>query len=239
MSLGEFHFRIDERLPVLKVHGDPRPKPAVVVLHGLGAPAEVQRAELYALAQAGLTAVGVDAPHHGQRRDAWLDEQAVLGEPAAHARMLQLLLEWVPEVSRVVDHLEAEAHGPIAVLGISMGAYAALKVACADARVAATVSILGSPDWAPVRGEVTDEVRASMAQAPLHTPDALKRAPVYFFNAGLDGVVPPRAAREFAEAHQLPYAEYPESEHLMRPDDWHDVWRRALAFLRRQPGFVP
>jgi hypothetical protein len=27
--------------------------------------------------------------------------------------------------------------------------------------------------------------------------------------------------------------EYPESDHMMRPQDWDDVWNRALGFLRR------
>lgn len=74
----------------------------------------------------------------------------------------------------------------------------------------------------------------------MHTPDELTRAPLLLLNAGKDTSVPPEAARRFASSHAdrgVEYVEYPNSEHLMRPDDWDDLWRRALDFLRRQPGY--
>lgn len=232
---GEFRFRVDGRIPVLKVHFEPRPVRAVVVLHGLGASAEVQRPELEALARAGFAAVGVDAPHHGARRDAWLDDMGALRDATTHERFLRLLLEFVPEVSRVIDHLVAEGHGPVGLVGISMGAYAAFAVARADARVAATVSLLGSPDWRPVHGEVTPSLAPLLEHAPVHAPEETARAPLLLANAGRDTAVPPAAARAFAERlrgrRDVTYLEYPESEHLVRPEDWADLWRRTLAFL--------
>jgi alpha-beta hydrolase superfamily lysophospholipase len=239
MSLRDFRFQVGV-VPVLKVHGDPRPRPAVVVLHGLRGSAEAQRKELVSLAQAGITAVALDAPHHGQRRDGWLEALDAEGGTRGHARFLRLIIEAVPEVSRVIDHLVTEGHGPIAVLGISMGAYTALAVARAEPRVAATVSILGTPDWKPARSRETDEVRELMRQAPVHAPQELTRAPLLFLNAGKDTSVPPHAAREFASKHAargVEYVEYPDSDHLMRPEDWAELWQRALDFLRRQPGF--
>lgn len=240
MTIGEHRFRVGP-VPVLKVHGEPRPRPAVVVLHGLRGSAEHQRKELGSLAAAGITAVALDAPHHGHRRDGWLEALDAGGLDDGHARFLRLILDAVPEVSRVIDHLVEEGHGPIGVLGISMGAYLALAVARADARVAATVSILGSPDWKPARSKETDEVRRLMGLAPVHTPDELTRAPLLFLNAGKDTSVPPDAARRFASSHAargVEYVEYPHSEHLMRPEDWDDLWSRALDFLRRQEGFA-
>jgi alpha-beta hydrolase superfamily lysophospholipase len=231
VTVGEHRFFVRGRIPVVKLHVEPRPRPAVVVLHGLGASAEVNRPELVSLAEAGFAAVGVDAPHHGQRRDAWLDEMGSLESPPSHERFLRLLLEAIPEVSQVVDHLVDEGHWPIGVLGISMGAYTALGVARADSRVAAAVSFLGSPDWRPVRGAPTETTRVLMRGAPASEPGRLTGLPLLLLNAGRDTDVPPDAARAFARQHGLEYVEYPESEHQMRPDDWADAWRRALAFL--------
>jgi hypothetical protein len=237
----EHRFFVDGRIPVLKVHFEPRPGPAVIVLHGLGASSEVQRPELISLAHSGLTAVSMDAPHHGARRDGWLDEMDRLGLPHSHERLLQLILEAAPDVSRVIDHLVYEGHGPIGLAGISLGAYTALTVATWDARVRATVSILGSPDWTPRDGNITHEMRQLMHHAPVHRPRDLARHPLMLVNAGRDGLVPAHWARDFARRiheHEhwperyVEYIEYPESDHMMRPEDWEDLWKRARGFLR-------
>ena len=234
-------FLVDGRIPVLKTHFEPRPGPAVLVLHGLGADADTQRGELEILARGGLSAVGVDAPHHGARRDAWLDEQARLGPPESHARLLHAVLESAHDVSRVIDHVIHEGHGPIGLAGISFGAYTALAVAAGDARVRATVSILGSPDWSPREGPITEELWQLMGQAPVHRPWDCAQRPLLMLNAGRDGIVPASWARDFAHRlwHEQPgahveYVEYPESDHMMRPQDWGDVWDRSLGFLREQ-----
>jgi dienelactone hydrolase len=237
---NEYRFLVDGRIPVLKMHFEPRPGPAVIVLHGLGANADVQRHELNAIAHWGLTAVGIDAPHHGARRDAWLDEMEHMGLPHSHERLLHLILEAAPEVSRVIDHLVYEGHGPIGLAGISLGAYTALTVATWDSRVRATVSILGSPDWTPRDGNITHELHELMRHAPVHRPWDCARHPLLLANAGRDGLVPAHWAREFSRrVHELSpwpgryveYAEYPESDHMMRQEDWEDVWRRAHGFL--------
>ncbi|HZH17776.1 MAG TPA: alpha/beta fold hydrolase [Archangium sp.] len=236
----EYRFFVDGRIPVLKVHHEPRPGPAVLVLHGLGANADTQRGELNALATWGLSAVGVDAPHHGARRDAWLDEMAWLGPPESHARLLHAIREAAHDVSRVIDHVVREGHGPIGLAGISFGAYTALTVAANDSRVRATVSLLGSPDWTPREGPITEEIRGLMHHAPVHRPWDCARHPLFLINAGRDGIVPPHWARDFArtiwEWHpglHVEHFEYPESDHMMRQEDWDDAWRRALGFLRR------
>ena len=236
----EYRFFVDGRIPVLKVHDEPRPGPAVLVLHGLGANADTQRGELNALATWGLSAVGVDAPHHGARRDGWLDEMAWLGPPESHARLLHAIREAAHDVSRVIDHVVREGHGPIGLAGISFGAYTALTVAANDSRVRATVSLLGSPDWTPREGPISEEIRGLMHHAPVHRPWDCARNPLFLINASRDGIVPPHWARDFARTiwawHpglHVEHFEYPESEHMMRQEDWDDAWRRALGFLRR------
>ncbi|HEX8825549.1 MAG TPA: alpha/beta hydrolase [Archangium sp.] len=238
----EYRFFVDGRIPVLKLHYEPRPGPAVIMLHGLGANADGQRWELDALAKWGLSAVGVDAPHHGARRDGWLDEMARLGPPESHARLLHAVREAAHDVSRVIDHVVSEGHWPIGLAGISFGAYTALTVAAQDSRVQATVSILGSPDWTPREGPITDEIRELMHHAPVHRPWDCARHPLFLVNAGRDSVVPPHWARDFArniwEHHphlgsHVEHYEYPESDHTMREQDWNDAMSRTLGFLRR------
>lgn len=240
--LSEYSFRVDGRIPVLKVHQEPRPAPAVVMLHGLGASLETHRKELDALAGHGLTAVALDAPHHGARRDGWLDEMEKLPPAEAHARFLRLVLKAVPEVSRVLDHLASEGHGPLGVVGVSMGAYIGLAAAAADARIRATVSILGSPDWSHRGGLVTEELRELAQYGPVHRPADCARHPLLLINAGRDVNVPPHFARGFARslaehrpslAAHVSYVEYPESDHFVRPEDWEDLWQRTLGFLQR------
>jgi dienelactone hydrolase len=237
----EYRFLVDGRIPVLKLHHEPRPGPAVIVLHGLGVDANTQRQELNALADWGLSAVGVDAPHHGARRDAWLDEMPSLGPSEYHERLLRIILESAPDVSRVIDHLMDEGHGPIGLAGISLGAYTALAVAAWDSRVRATVSLLGSPDWTPRDAHITHALHELMQHAPVHRPQELARHPLLLLNAGRDHLVPPHHARDFAwrVREHLPwlgqhvhYVEYPESDHFVRPEDWGDMWWRALNFLR-------
>jgi pimeloyl-ACP methyl ester carboxylesterase len=209
--------------------------PTVLILHGLGASAEVQRAEAIALAEQGFRAIALDAPHHGARRDAWLDEMEHLGPPESHVRLLRQVREAAAEIPGVIDRLGGE----VGLVGISMGAYTALAAATEDARVRATVSILGSPDWSPRAGPITEEMAALMAHAPARRPAACARRPLLLANAGRDGWVPARWSRDFvrgldpALAAHVSYVEYPESDHFMRGEDWHDLWAKTIAFLKR------
>ncbi|WP_224363069.1 alpha/beta hydrolase [Hyalangium versicolor] len=237
----DYRFAVDGRIPVLKVHHEPRPGPAVILLHGLRSNADDQRYDLDMLADAGLTAVGVDAPHHGRRWDGWTDHMGNGGPSAYHENILRLILEAAPDVSRVIDHLLWEGHGPIGVAGVSVGAYTALTVATWDSRVQATVSLLGSPDWTPRDAPMTHEIWQLMQQAPVHRPADCARNPLLLMNAGRDHLVPAHWARDFAQrswdnhpwlGRHVEYVEYPESDHFVRSEDWSDMWNRARGFLR-------
>jgi alpha-beta hydrolase superfamily lysophospholipase len=242
---GEFRFLVDGTIPVLKVHHEPRPGPAVLMLHGMTANADVQRKELWSLADAGLAAVGLDAPHHGRRQDGWLTARSSSRYTEAHAAFLHMLREAIAEIPRVIDHLIAEGHGPIGICGISLGGYTALGAAALEPRIRATVAIIASPDWAPFTGVVTEEIAELMKEAPVHRPAEVARHPLLLLNAGKDEKVSPHGARELVArvASQHPqlaghvgHVEYPESYHAVRPDDWHDLWGRTLGFFRQHLG---
>jgi pimeloyl-ACP methyl ester carboxylesterase len=228
--LHEFRFHVDG-VPVWKVHQEPRPRRAVLVLHGLGSSKESHHKEMESLAQHGLTAVAMDAPHHGERADGWLAAMEHEEPPQSHERLLRVIVESIPDISAVITHLIQEGHAPIHLVGISMGAYMALAATVADTRVNGCVSLLGSPDWTPRSGPVTPEISRLMTQAPMHHAARLLSRRVLFINAGLDVNVPARFAREFHRAHpSSEYREYPDSTHFMRQEDWDDAWRRVLAF---------
>lgn len=225
--------------------GQAQSAPAALLLHGLGASKEVQQKEASSLACAGLVAVSVDAPHHGARRTPLLDEIAAATGAAAHELFLRMLREAIAEVPLLVDHLRREGCGPIGVIGISMGAYAALGAAAADPRIEVVVSILGSPEWSPPHGEISAAARAWMSEAPVYRPERFPPRALLLGNAGRDVHVPPHGARAFAEAlrpyyaqwpERLHYEEYPESGHFMREGDWEDLWGRAVEWLRRWLG---
>lgn len=216
------------------------PSAAVVLLHGLSSSKEVQQKEAISLAHAGLTAVALDAPHHGARKTPLLDAiMAATGAPA-HAILLRMLREAIAEIPRVVDLLLRDGFGPVGIMGISMGAFAALGATAADPRIAAAVSILGSPDWWPVKGAIDDAVRPWLDEAPVRRPERFPPRALLLANAGRDESVPPEPARRFAEAlkpyyapfpERLRYLEYPESGHFMRETDWNDLWSTTVGWL--------
>lgn len=231
----------DHRVPVrITRSASGRPGPAVLLLHGLNASKEVQDKEASSLARAGFVTVAVDAPHHGERRTPLLDEMRGATGGAAHAILLRMVREAVDEIPALVDSLLEEGRGPIGIVGISMGAYIALAAIAREPRLAAVVSILGSPDWSPRSGEPTGEIRPWLAEAPVHHPERFPPRAVLLANAGQDVNVPPQAARRFAEVlrplyaqspDRLCYVEYPGSGHFMREEDWDDLWGRTLHWL--------
>lgn len=218
--------------------------PAVLFFPGLSAAKEVQDAEARSLAAHGMAAVVVDPPHHGARRSGLLDEIAGAQGDDAHRILLRIVREAIAEVPALVDELLARRHPRVAIGGISMGAFVALGAATVEPRLAAVVSILGSPDWTPRSGHVPDELRGAVAADPQRRMDRFPPRPIILLNAGRDQHVPPDAARRLHEAlrehphyaahpDDLVHHEYPDSDHFVREQDWHDLWARTLAFLGR------
>jgi len=235
-------FGPDRAIPALIASQSGAQSPSVIVLHGLSASKESHRKELESLAMAGYYAIALDAPHHGERRSAWLQEMASAQGAQAHLLLLRMLPSLVNDTLTVVRQLQTTGHGPVGLVGISMGAFAALAASARDTTVATTVSILGSPDWSPRQGPVTPEMMGLMADAPIHRVDRFAPRALFLANAGLDVPVPPAASRRFADMlrplytdcpDRLAYHEYPLSEHHMRPSDWDDLWQRTLDFLGR------
>lgn len=222
--------------------------PALLFYHGLGASRDVHGKEGRSLAAAGFAAIVPDAPHHGARRSSLLDALARAEGVDVDRLLLRIVREAAAEVPPLVDRLLAAGHPAVAIAGVSMGAYIALAAGADDRRLAAVVSILGSPDWTPRSGELPPDLAALVAGDPLRRLDAFPPRPLLLLNAGRDQSVPPEPARRFAAALRPRYAaagaserlvhrEYPDAGHFMPERDWDDLWSTTLAFLARAlPG---
>jgi dienelactone hydrolase len=210
--------------------------PAVLFFHGLGVSGAVNAKEADSLAAAGLTTVLVDAPHHGARRSALLEEMRDASEQVRHRNFSRMLREARAEVPLLVDRLLADGHPRVGICGISMGGFIALAAATVEPRLAAVVSILGSPSFDP-RGEIGDR----SPDEPEAMPERFPPRPLLLLNAGRDERVPPGPAQRFAECLRPIYAErgggplvqhvYPNSGHTMNESDWNDLWARTVEFL--------
>ncbi len=244
MNIQETTIRIETPLgyaPVLILR-PPEHRGTALVYHGLGAGKEVQRKEMAWLAEAGFTAVCVDAPHHGERADGYLDVLTSAETANQHFLVMKLVSEAISEIPAIVEYCLRYFSGDVGITGISLGGFIAYGAAIVEPRIKASVPILGSPDWNPKEGHATVELLALMERAPARFPEKFSPCAVFAVNAGKDIYVPPRASREFIQTLQneyqacperLQYLEYPDSEHMMRDEDWNDLWQRVLSWFHR------
>jgi dienelactone hydrolase len=222
--------------------GGARFRGTVLVYHGLAASKEVQRKECQALAEAGLLAVAVDAVGHGERRFPNFESQVSSNQAFHH--MLDMVNRSADELPAIVNALEAllgSRAGRFGVTGISMGGYIAYAAPSREPRLEAVVPVLGSPDWR--LGAWPDD--PLLPRSPCLAPQGFPRRALLALNAGRDRSVPPTASRRFVEElrplyrdspDRLDYREYPESEHLMREEDWNDLWARVVRWMERFLG---
>ena len=214
----------------------------MLVYHGLGATKEVQRKECRSLAEAGLLAVAVDAWGHGERLLPDFAER--MGSANKHEEFLDIVHRSTLEIPGIIDALVAllgDRAGRFGVVGISMGGYIAFAAAAHEPRLQAFVPILGSPDWTV--GARGDE--RLLPKSPHRGPRAFAPRALFAANAGQDRNVPAEAARSFVDSlrrayvdspGRLDYREYPLSEHFMRPEDWDDLWGKAVRWMERFLG---
>lgn len=221
---------------------DPRGPSAGAVLcyHGLRSSLDSLVSEAHFLTDAGMTAVLVDAPHHGSRFSEVLATMPDALSLAGHYVLLRLLREARDELPALVDRVHAMGHARVAVCGVSFGGFIALTAAATEPRLAAAVSILGSPDWTPRDGLVPDDLRDAVAESPHLRPEAFPPTPLLMLNGAHDENVRPGPARHLAEAlrplyaaggHRLVHREYP-TGHFPDPATWRDMWSTAATFLR-------
>lgn len=218
---------------------------AVLLYHGLRSSMGSVVREAAILAEAGLTVVLVDAPHHGARRSRVVDEMPNALEMPGFATVLRVVREARDEVPALVDHLLAEGHPRVAVAGVSFGGFIALAAATVEPRLAAIASVLGTPDWTPRSGAVPPELAEVVRESPLERPETFALRPLSMLNGALDENVPPGGARALAEKLRPIYATgggplvqhaYAGTTHFPSPAVWHDMWTRTARFLAQASG---
>jgi pimeloyl-ACP methyl ester carboxylesterase len=188
---------------------------SVIVLHGYGANGAVHRGDGRAFGGDGVEVLLPDAPGHGRRDDGRLERIARLDEAPRRAAIVGLARDWIPELRRLACECRARGARRVVLVGISMGGFAALGALRPPCSFDAIAALLAAP-------HLIDDEQVERDHAPL-----------LLGLAGRDQAVPPAPGRAFAQRHGAELFEYPDSEHLMRGEDWHDLWGRTAAFVQR------
>lgn len=222
--------------------GSPSAEVAVIVLHGLGVGKEVQIPELQRLQSAGYYALAVDAPHHGERDDGYLNlMNRQSSDFARHLFMLKIVLQHACEVAALIEFLRAQKK-KVAVVGISMGGFVAYALLSGSVQPDLCAPFLASPDFrCPNRPE---NLPVSLLEScgPTDRPASDFSGHLFMVNAGADEVVSPAAASAFYamlkkradfSAEKIKHHTYPDSQHFMKPADWYDAWEKLTQQLSR------
>tara|TARA_R110002096_G_scaffold16850_17_gene57342 strand:- start:2449 stop:3108 length:660 start_codon:yes stop_codon:yes gene_type:complete len=209
----------DHAMHVLPCRGELRA--SVILLHGYASRASVHSEDGMAFVNDGTEVVMPDAPGHGSRDDGRLARIAELPDGPRHAAIHDIAREWIGELPGLVANCKQRGSKRIGLVGISMGGFAALGALAPPCPFAAIAAVLAAP---------------TLLEPTLHDPATVTpgQPPVLLGLAGQDTAVPPEPGRRFAEEYGAELHEYPESEHFMRGEDWHDLWNRTAAFLRWQ-----
>jgi len=214
---------------------------AVLLYHGLRSSMDSLDREATTLAAAGMTVILVDAPHHGARHSEVVTTMPDALTLPGHYVLLRLVREARDEVPSLVEHALRLGHRDVAIAGVSFGAFIALAAATIEPRLAAIVSVLGSPDWTPRDGAVPPDLQEIVAESPLVRHDTFAPRPLLLLNGALDDNVRPAPARalatklrpiyEAAGHGPLVHTEYPSATHTPSEADWNDMWTTAARFL--------
>ncbi len=230
----QVHSEIYGEVPLLIVRppGSAACLPTVLWFHGFGATKEVHLTELKNLAGRGLLAVGIDAPAHGRRCRADLEQQ-FSGMPGDNPQLFrQIVDQAIGELPGLIDQLVARGltdQERVAVAGVSMGGCIVYGAIAAEPRLRAAAALLGSPAWVQPESE-------HPALARFH-PTALLS-----ITAGQDTVIPPAAAhalhRRLAhfyreQPERLGYQEMAGAAHFMSAQEWASAVGQACAWLTR------
>ncbi|MCA8977395.1 MAG: alpha/beta fold hydrolase [Planctomycetes bacterium] len=195
-----------------------RLRASVILLHGHAAAADVHLGDGEAFVGDGQEVVLPDAPGHGRREDGRLARIAALPDDLRFAAIEAVAREWVMELPELAAWCRQRGAERVGLVGISMGGFAALGALARPCPFDAIAALLAAPN---------------LVTAADITPG---RPPLLLGLAGRDTSVPPEPGRGFARDYGAELHEYPESEHMMRGEDWRDLWRHVGVFLRRHLG---
>ncbi len=204
--------------------GHPGKRPAVVVLHILGADFPLSRYMAARLADRGVAALFVKLPYYGERRPAagGLDSRRFLSSDIE--RTVTAMRQGVCDVRRAAAWLASRdevAPGRLGVTGISLGGIVTSIVAAVDPSIHDGAFILAGGDLSRILWEMPEgrpfrarwiaagRTRADLKALtdpfdPLAYASGLKSKRVFMMAGTVDEVIPPDSARALWEAAGRP-----------------------------------
>jgi pimeloyl-ACP methyl ester carboxylesterase len=189
------------------------------VLHGLGSDALGNHRELELLRGHGYSAVGIDAPGHGRRHDPERDHRWATDRDN---ELCRLVLAAGAELPAIVDALPAAGlDGPVAVVGISLGAISAWVGLVHEPRVRAAAMLLGTPEL-------------PHPDSPHLRAHAFLGRSILAIHAEHDEVVPVGPTADLIAQLDPRLAALrivPGSPHTVPEADWWVMWGRVLEWL--------
>ncbi len=215
----------------------------VLCCHGItGHKAEPPHLEDYRVfSEAGLTVIALDAPHHGDRKDAFQEEMRKVfdwrNQPEGSAHFWDAVERAAAEIPLLLDLLEVTEAG---IYGFSMGGMIGYRALTLDKRLCAAVMLNTTPErW---EGPSTPEFTRLETLSPAHFPDAFPPCALWAVGSGKDTAVDPEMARRFVERlrplyaefpERLAYYEYPHASHVPLGEERDDFRRRGAAWFHR------
>ena len=212
----------------------PAPRGSLLCYHGFTSSTEVWLHDLERFARDGFTVVGVDGVGHGRRRRPALERR--FADPSTKEEaLIDVVRATSAETPALLDALMREGivrEERVGAFGVSMGGFIVYAAVVREPRIAAAVSLLGSPDW----------WMHPSPDSPHHHIDAFDRVRLLSLTAGRDEAVPAvhaaafheRLVRRFDErATRFRHIDYPASDHFMEPDDWERAIGESLGWFGR------
>ena len=195
-----FAGAFDARVPGLLVYHPrtPRPRPALLIQHGLNSGKDDTRLGWLRAAWAlhGFACMTVDAPLHGERADNPVDVLAMLARPYSGLHFVQ---QTVIDLRRAVDYLAARDDidaGRLGYVGFSMSTFLGVQFVAVEPRVRAACFAMGGAGLfhflvsrMPEAAREDQELVAQLVD-PLHYAPRIAPRPVLQANGTRDELVP-------------------------------------------------
>ena len=228
----------------------PGKRPAVVVLHILGADFALSRYLAARLADAGVAALFVKLPYYGERRPPGSDARFL---SADIDRSMGAMRQGVCDVRRAVAWLagrEEVDDGALGVTGISLGGIVASLAAAVDPEIGRAAILLAGGGLAEILWEMPEaqarvyrrawleagKTRADFENLtrpydPLTFADGLRSKDVLMFAGRADEIIPPGAALRLWEAAGRPTIHWLDCGHYSAAGFLLPVFRETVAFF--------
>ncbi|MCX5774108.1 MAG: alpha/beta hydrolase [Fusobacteria bacterium] len=226
-----------EDIPILMVYKSSEVgkfKGSILFFHGLESDKENYLEVYKRLASENFLVVGVDNRLHGKRRPENYHDLFNWDTPDVWRVFFNAVYQTACDVPLIIDYLVNSEICPsshFGISGVSMGGYIAYTAVTIDSRIKVAAPLISSPHY-----------KEDQEKSPDSQLEKFKNIYLLSQTAGLDTTVPPHEAREFhkilnekfpCEKEQYRYIEYPNSEHMLREEDWSDAIDEMVEWFHK------